>query len=103
MLKAGTPVQPKVYASATVLFTDIYGWATLSAQCTPVQIINLLNHLFSQYDNIPLMAFVTGSVDALECVVGRAVLSPQALLFRDRVDALDRPVLLQLRDRGHLL
>ena len=37
----------------------------------------------------------------LECQVGRAVLRPQPLLLRDRVHALERPVLLQLRDRGH--
>ena len=41
-------------------------------------------------------------VDELEREVRRAVLRPQALLLRDRVHALDRPVLLQLRDRGHL-
>jgi len=40
-------------------------------------------------------------VDELEREVRRAVLRPQPLLLRDRVHALERPVLLQLRDRGH--
>ena len=40
-------------------------------------------------------------VDELEREIRRPVPRAQPLLLRDRVDALDRAVLLELRDRGH--
>ena len=40
-------------------------------------------------------------VDQLEREIGRPAARAQPLLPRDRVHALDRPVLLQLGDRGH--
>ena len=50
MLKAGQPVQPHLYPSATVLFTDIVEFTAFSTQSTPLQIITLLNGLFTQFD-----------------------------------------------------
>ena len=52
MLKAGQPVHPKMYNSATVLFADLVGFTALSAQSTPLQVISLLNGLFAQFDAI---------------------------------------------------
>jgi class 3 adenylate cyclase len=51
-LKAGTPVEPKLYASASVLYTDIVSFTNMSSQSTPLQVITLLNGLFTQFDTI---------------------------------------------------
>ena len=46
MLKAGTPVHPKLYPNVTVLFTDICNFTQMSAQSTPFQLVSVLNQLF---------------------------------------------------------
>jgi hypothetical protein len=52
LLKAGHDVPPKLYSSATVLFTDIVGFTSLSAQSTPMNVVTLLNELFTKFDAI---------------------------------------------------
>jgi class 3 adenylate cyclase len=52
LLKAGQDVPPKMYVSATVLFTDIVSFTSMSAQSTPMQVVTLLNSLFSKFDAI---------------------------------------------------
>jgi len=49
-LKAGMTVVPRTYASATVLFIDICRFTDMCAQSTPLQIVSLLNELFTQFD-----------------------------------------------------
>ena len=51
-LKAGLPVEPQLYHSATVSFTDICGFTRLCTQSSPLQIITLLNTLFVDFDAI---------------------------------------------------
>ncbi|KHN76072.1 Atrial natriuretic peptide receptor 1 [Toxocara canis] len=51
-LKLGKPVHPQLYACATVLFSDIPGFAKISATATPVQVIQFLNDLFAGFDAI---------------------------------------------------
>jgi class 3 adenylate cyclase len=52
MLKAGVAVPPKMFPSATVLFTDIVGFTSMCTQSTPVQVVNLLDSLFTNFDSI---------------------------------------------------
>ena len=52
LLKAGQDVPPKLYSSATVLFTDIVRFTQMCSQSTPLQVITLLNSVFTSFDAI---------------------------------------------------
>ncbi|GAB4341074.1 MAG: hypothetical protein OHK0047_32580 [Leptolyngbyaceae cyanobacterium] len=40
------------YEEVSILFADIVDFTSLSAQMQPIQIVNLLNHLFSEFDHL---------------------------------------------------
>ncbi|XP_072525797.1 atrial natriuretic peptide receptor 1 isoform X2 [Salminus brasiliensis] len=51
-LIAGKTVRAETYDCVTVYFSDVEGFTAMSASLTPMQVVNVLNDLYTYFDNI---------------------------------------------------
>uniref|UniRef100_A0A0N4Z4T0 Guanylate cyclase n=1 Tax=Parastrongyloides trichosuri TaxID=131310 RepID=A0A0N4Z4T0_PARTI len=51
-LKTGQPIQPEHFDSVTIFFSDIVSFTTLASKCTALQVVSLMNGLYTIFDSI---------------------------------------------------
>lgn len=51
-LKAGKTVVPESFSEVTILFSDVVSFTTLAAKSTPLQVVELLNSLYTMIDGL---------------------------------------------------
>ncbi|CAD5233028.1 unnamed protein product [Bursaphelenchus xylophilus] len=51
-LKMGRAVAPKMFKEASVMFTDVVGFTTICSTSTPLEVVTMLNNVYTGFDNI---------------------------------------------------
>ncbi|EFO96506.1 hypothetical protein CRE_24801 [Caenorhabditis remanei] len=91
-LKAGQAVEPESFDTVTVFFSDLVKFTDLASKCTPFQVVNLLNEVFSNFDAI----IEKHDVYKVESI-GDGYLCVSGLPIRNGVDHIRQIVEMSLR------
>lgn len=73
ILREGKKVEPERFEAVTIFFSDIVGFTTISASLRPEKVANLLERLYTKFDNLvrEIGVFKLETIgDAFVCVGG---------------------------------
>ncbi len=51
-LRVGGKVQPEIFENCTVFFSDIVGFTSISTLSSPIEIVEMLNNMYTCFDNV---------------------------------------------------
>ncbi|KAI6234732.1 Soluble guanylate cyclase gcy-35 [Aphelenchoides fujianensis] len=73
-LRQGNTVEASEFPEATILFTDIVTFTNICAQCTPYDVVNMLNNLYLRFDHVVGLheVYKVETIDNTFCCLGDA-------------------------------
>jgi guanylate cyclase len=100
-LKAGSQTIADGYAEATILFADLVGFTRMSTTVSPEQLVNMLNRLFSRFDELTIRlgvekiktigdAYMACAGVPVICADHAEVMAEMALAMREALKAHNR-------------